>query len=75
MSKIISEFSKNTQETIRVSLTEFKGYELIDVRAYYRDNQTGELKPTRKGITLSVDLYDKLKDAILKLEKAIAKEG
>ena len=75
MSKVISEFSKNTQETIRVSITEFKGYELIDVRAYYRDNETGELKPTRKGITLSVDLYDKLKEAILKLESAISKEG
>jgi hypothetical protein len=75
MSKVISEFSKNTQETIRVSITEFKGYELIDVRAYYRDNETGELKPTRKGITLSVELYDKLKEAILKLEGSISKEG
>jgi hypothetical protein len=75
MSKVISEFSKNTQETIRVSITEFKGYELIDVRAYYRDNETGELKPTRKGITLSIELYDKLKDAILELGKAISKEG
>lgn len=75
MSKVISEFSKNTQETIRVSITEFKGYELIDVRAYYRDNETGELKPTRKGITLSVELYDKLKEAILQLENAISKEG
>ena len=42
---------KNSRESIVVSETTHMGYDLVDVRVYYKD-EGGELKPTRKGVSL-----------------------
>ena len=42
---------KNSRESIVVSETTHMGYDLVDVRVYYKD-EDGELKPTRKGVSL-----------------------
>lgn len=42
---------------IKVSVTRYNGELTIDVRHQYRDRDTDELKPTKKGINiLAVDL-------------------
>lgn len=73
MSEVISTFSKNALEEIRVGITEFKGKKLIDLRSWYDPGGGEERKPTRKGLTLSVDLFPELKKAILALEQALIK--
>lgn len=42
---------KNSRESIVVSETTHMGYDLVDVRIFYKDSE-GELKPTRKGVSL-----------------------
>ena len=42
---------KNSRESIVVSESTHMGYDLVDVRVFYKDD-TGELKPTRKGVSL-----------------------
>ncbi len=46
-----------------VNVREFRGKVLIDIREYYTDN-SGDLKPGKKGISLTVEQWEKLKDAI-----------
>ncbi|XP_033634236.1 activated RNA polymerase II transcriptional coactivator p15-like [Asterias rubens] len=46
-----------------VNVREFRGKVLIDIREYYTDN-SGELKPGKKGISLTVEQWEKLKDAM-----------
>lgn len=74
MDKIVHQFVKNATEEVRVSLTEFKGHKLIDVRIYFEPEDGGERRPTKKGITVDVSLYPELKRALLKLEKELLKE-
>ena len=74
MDQLISEFRKNSQEVVRVSLTEFKGHQLLDLRVYYEDD-AGELKPSRKGVALSVDLYAELRKAVLKAGEVLSEAG
>jgi hypothetical protein len=74
MSRTIHQFAKNATEEVRVSLTEFKGHKLIDVRIYYEPEDGGERRPTKKGITVDVSLYPELKKALLKVEKELIKE-
>ena len=61
--KIKSTFVKNGRESIIMSESEYKGYELIDIRTFYVDG-AGELAPTRKGITIRAE---KLQDFIATL--------
>ena len=42
---------KNSKESIVVSETEYKGNKYIDVRVFYKDTD-GNLKPTRKGVSI-----------------------
>lgn len=75
MDKIVHQFVKNATEEVRVSLTEFKGHKLIDLRIYFEPEDGGERRPTKKGITVDVGLYPELKRALLKLEKELLKEN
>ncbi len=56
---LIGELAKNSTEKLRVAISEYKGYTFLDVRVYYEDDQ-GEFKPTKKGITLKKEDIDPL---------------
>ena len=71
MEKIIDKFGKNEMEDVRVSLQEYKGADLIDIRVWFKNG--GRWIRTKKGITLNIGLLPELKEAILKVEKVIEK--
>jgi len=70
MDEVIAQFEKNATEVIRLSLTEYRGRKLVDVRVYYSDDE-GQYRPTKKGVSLSVDRYVDFKRAMLALEKLL----
>ena len=59
----MKEVQKNTQEKIRVEKRKYKGREFVDVRTYYLDD-SGEWKPSPKGITFKVELIDEIISAL-----------
>ena len=75
MSEVISKVSKNARETIFLSLSEFKGHRLIDIRVHVPGDQEGEWVPTRKGLSLAVGLYPAFKQALGELEGALIQQG
>ena len=70
MDELIAQFEKNATEVVRVSLTEFHGRKLIDLRVYYTDDK-GEYRPTRKGISLAVDGYTDFRSAVARLDRML----
>lgn len=56
---LIGELQKNSTEKIRISLSEYKGYQYIDVRIFFEADD-GSWKPTKKGITISRDNIEPL---------------
>jgi hypothetical protein len=70
MDEVIAKFEKNATEQIHVTLREYRGHQLIDLRTYYQADN-GEWRPTKKGISLSVELFSELKQAIIDLEKLL----
>ncbi|MBU0533202.1 MAG: transcriptional coactivator p15/PC4 family protein [Candidatus Omnitrophica bacterium] len=70
MQKIIKDIEKNGNNKIRVSISEFKGNNYIDVRVYYEDDE-GEYKPTKKGVTFTPELISQVIDGLLQAEKEI----
>ncbi|TWW61095.1 Activated RNA polymerase II transcriptional coactivator p15 SUB1 -like protein [Takifugu flavidus] len=55
-----------------VSVRDFKGKVLIDIREYWM-NQDGEMKPGKKGISLNPEQWNQLKDQIADIDDAIKK--
>ena len=67
---IIGEFAKNSRETLRVAVGEFKGHELIHIRDWVPKGDDGsDLIPTKSGVTLRRVLLPQL---IALLQKAVA---
>ncbi|XP_051551939.1 activated RNA polymerase II transcriptional coactivator p15-like [Myxocyprinus asiaticus] len=53
-----------------VSLRDFKGKVLIDIREYWMD-QAGEIKPGKKGISLNPEQWNQLKEQMSDIDDAI----
>ena len=62
MERLIASIEKNSRETIQVSLTQYQGHDLADVRVHY--DSDGEWKPTKKGIALKIGLLPDLIGAL-----------
>ena len=75
MSEIISQITKNAREVVFLSLSEFKGRKLIDIRVHVPGDQEGEWVPTRKGVSLAVSLYPAFKQGLAQLEQALIQKG
>ena len=74
MSEVVAEMEKGVNEKIVFSLSEFKGKSYADVRVYYEDDE-GEWKPTRKGVTVAVDRFSEFKEHVNSLEGFLASKG
>jgi hypothetical protein len=68
---IVAQFFKNRRkEIVRVTLAEYEGHPLVDVRQFFTDEKDGRVRATRKGIAMAVRRLPDLADAI---NKAMAK--
>lgn len=55
----------------RVTVRRFKSSILVDIREFYEDRATGEELPGKKGISLTLEQFTRLKDLIPSIEAAI----
>ncbi|KAH9999755.1 PC4-domain-containing protein [Xylariaceae sp. FL0662B] len=60
--------------TRRVTISGFKGKTYINLREYYTD-ASGDLKPTKKGIMLTPEQYNKLVEAIPAINAELREKG
>jgi hypothetical protein len=62
----IGRIARNEQEQLIVSKGEFKGKEYVDIRVFYLDDK-GEVRPTKKGITVLASLFPELLEVLKKV--------
>jgi hypothetical protein len=70
MDALVARIAKNPTEEVRVSLTSYRGHDLVDIRVFFQDEQ-GEWRPTKRGVSLSVDSFAELRDAVVKAEEML----
>ncbi len=61
----IAVIAKNSKECVHVALSSFKGRSLIDVRTYAVWGDDPSPRPTRNGVSLSIDKLDELMSALV----------
>lgn len=66
--QVVHSFPKNPLEEVRASLTTFKRKQYVDLRIYYKGDD-GEYHPSKKGLTISLDLLPDLEEAVRKLKE------
>ena len=71
---IIEQVPKNSTEVYRISEKEYEGYRFIDVRIYYMDKNSGEYKPTKKGISIMPNNVEEVINGILKAMEVMGYE-
>ncbi len=74
MSHIIKDIKRNEREIIRIEVSEFEGKELINLRIWYQAiDGRGDVvyKPTKKGVALTIDKYEELREGIEKIGQYI----
>ena len=72
--KVLHEFKRNAEETLRISLSTFKGRTYVVIRLFYEDAD-GELAPTKKGVTDTPELWDEFRSGIAAAEVALQEKN
>lgn len=72
--KVLASFPRNAEETLQVSLATFKGRTYVDIRLYYTDAD-GQLKPTKKGVTVPPDLWDQFRQGVRLAEEELQRRN
>jgi hypothetical protein len=72
-SVIVASFPKNNREAICVGISEYKGRTYLFIRAYV-PSLSGDLTPTRDGISLGIEKSDELINGIKELENVMSSE-
>lgn len=70
MEALVAKIAKNPTEEVRISLTSYRGHDLVDIRVFFQDEQ-GEWRPTKRGVSLSVDSFAELREAVAKAEEML----
>jgi hypothetical protein len=50
---------KNSRESLVISRSDYKGIDLVDIRTFFT-NEKGDLSPTKKGVSIRLELLDEL---------------
>ena len=70
--RLIATIEKNSREEVRVSLDQFKGHDLVDIRTFADFDDVGERRATKKGVSLK---RERLPDLIEALQQAMREGG
>ena len=78
--KPVAEIQKNSRETIRFRLGEFKGHKFLDMRIFVAEpGENGSLAqdpaPTKKGLAVSPAMWAQFRAALDQVETAMIQEG
>ena len=69
--KLVAQIPKNEKEEVRVGVNTYKNIPLIYIRIFAKSKGGDEWTATRKGISIKVDLYPRLLEAVEQLGNAI----
>ena len=71
---VVGEMEKGWNEKIVFGVSQFKGKNYANIRIFYEDDE-GEWKPTKKGISVNLEDFQEFKDHMGKLDDYIQEKG
>lgn len=65
----IARIDRGYGKFIIAKIAKWKDNHYVDLREYYTDNQSQEVKPSKKGIRFPYELMEEIQEAIDKVKK------
>lgn len=62
--KLIATIPRSATEQLQIAINEYKGKSYLDLRIFYTTDDGSNWLPTKKGVTVSPDNLELLKDAV-----------
>ena len=75
MNQTVATIRKNATEEIRVALTEFSGHDLVDIRVFTEYRESGEIGPTKKGVSFKIQQLGEVIQALQSAEHEARQAG
>lgn len=73
---VIRELTKNKSDVLRIALDQFHGHDLVDIRICTPlTESSGMHVPTKKGVSIRVELIDDLVEALQDARTEAARRG
>ena len=70
--KMLATIARNATEQLQISIKSYKGKEYLDLRIFYTTDDGASWLPTKKGVTVSPDNLEVLKDAVEEAMKELS---
>jgi len=65
---LVQAIQRGRRNQVRISLSEYKGREYIDIRNFYVGREDGaQYRPTSRGVTLPTEAYGELLKGVIEL--------
>ena len=74
MKGTLATIDKNALEEVRIDVSNYRGYDLVDIRVWRKGNGFSESIPTRKGIAVQLKLLPELITALKEAEMCIERQ-
>src|SRR5271154_1247184 len=58
--RLIATVRKNAREEIRITRGDFKGFDVVGVRVWFQDRESGEMRPGKDGLAFRAELVDEI---------------
>jgi Transcriptional Coactivator p15 (PC4) len=62
--RLLATVRKNAREEIRVTRGDFKGHDIVGLRVWFEDRESGEMRPGKDGIAFRAELVDDIVEAL-----------
>ncbi len=67
----LASFRKNAREEVHISLDEFNGHDLINIRVFY-DAGNGDMRPGKQGLAIRLEQLPDLMEALAIVERSLS---
>jgi hypothetical protein len=72
-SNVVFTLPRHEGEEIHFTLHKYNGRYYIDLRLWFQDEDKGEFKPTKKGISVGVEMLPQIQEGLEHLKQAYVK--
>jgi hypothetical protein len=68
--RLLATVRKNAREEIRVTRGDFKGHDIVGLRVWFQDRESGEMRPGKDGLAFRAELVDEIIEGLRAAAKA-----